>query len=98
MLKKFALAMIMVLFLMPLSMAEFPSDVTILDKSAIVKLDNDQLIDTYEKTLVEIEANRSFHATSGFSPKEFKDYKALLKFRLLLLVEIHNRNLDLPQF
>ena len=98
MLKKFALAMIMVLFLMPLSMAEFPSDVTILDKPAIVKLDNDQLINVYEKTLVEIEANRSFHATSGFSPKEFKDYKALLRFRLLLLVEIHNRNSDLPQF
>jgi hypothetical protein len=98
MFKKFALAMMMVLFLTPLSMAEFPSDVTILDKPAIVKLDNDQLINVYEKTLVEIEANRSFHATSGFSPKEFKDYKALLKFRLLLLVEIHSRNLDLPQF
>ena len=98
MLKKFALAMIMVLFLTPLSMATYPSDVTILDKPAIVKLSNDQLVDVYEKTLVEIEANRSFHATSGFSPKEFKDYKALLKFRLLLLVEIHNRNLDLPQF
>ena len=38
MFKKFALAMMMVLFLTPLSMAEFPSDVTILDKSAIVKL------------------------------------------------------------
>ena len=79
-------------------MAAFPSSVTILDKPVIAKLSDEQLIDTYEKTLVEIEANRSFHATSGFSPKEFKDYKALLKFRLLLLVEIHNRNLDLPQF
>jgi hypothetical protein len=98
MLKKFVLAMIMVLFLTPVSMAGFPSDVTILDKPAIVKLNNDQLVDVYEKTLVEIEANRSFHATSGFSPKEFKDYKALLRFRLLLLVEIHSRNLDLPQF
>ena len=98
MFKKFALAMMMVLFLTPLSMAEFPSDVTILDQPAIVKLNNDQLVDVYEKTLVEIEANRSFHATSGFSPKEFKDYKALLRFRLLLLVEIHSRNLDLPQF
>jgi len=98
MLKKFALAMIMVLFLTPLSMATYPSDVTILDKPAIVKLSNDQLVDVYEKTLVEIEANRSFHATSGFSPKEFRDYKALLRFRLLLLVEIHSRSLDLPQF
>ena len=90
--------MMMVLFLTPLSKAAFPSDVTILDKTAIVKLSDEQLIDTYEKTLVEIEADRSFHTTSGFSPKEFKDYKALLKFRLLLLVEIHGRDLDLPQF
>ncbi len=90
--------MMMVLFLAPLSMAEYPSDVAILDKAVIIKLSDDELIDAYENTVVEIEADRSFHATSGFSPKEYKDYKALLKFRLLLLVEIHNRNLDLPQF
>ncbi len=96
--KKLALAMMVVLFLTPLSMAEFPSDVAILEKPAIVKLTDDQLIDTYENALVEIEANRSFHATSGFSPKEYKDYKALLKFRLLLLIEIHARNLEIPQF
>jgi len=90
--------MVMVLFLTPLSMAAFPSSVTVLDKPVIAKLSDEQLIETYENTLVEIEANRTFHATSGFSPKEFKDYKALLKFRLLLLVEIHSRNLDLPQF
>ena len=88
----------MVMVLTPLSMAEYPSDVTILDKSGIVKLTDDQLIDTYEDTLVEIDASRTFHATSGFSPKEYKDYKAMLKFRLLLLVEIHSRNLELPQF
>ena len=88
----------MVLFLAPLSMAAFPPDVTILDKPAIVKLSDDQLIDTYENALVEIEASRTFHATSGFSPKEYKDYKALLKFRLLLLVEVHARNLEIPQF
>lgn len=96
--KKFVLAAMMFLFLTPLSLAEYPSDVTILDKPSIVKLSDDQLIDVYENTLVEIEASRSFHATSGFSPKEYKDFKALLKFRLMLLVEIHNRNLELPQF
>jgi len=90
--------MMMFLFLTPLSMAEFPSDVTILDKSSIAKLTDDQILDVYENTLVEIEANRTFHATSGFSPKEYKDFKALLKFRLLLLIEIHSRNLELPQF
>ena len=98
MFKKITLAMLLVLFLTPLAMAEYPSDVTILDKPTISKLSDDQLIDTYEDTLVEIEANRTFHATSGFSPKEYKDFKALLKFRLLLMVEIHSRNLEIPQF
>jgi len=98
MLKKITLAMMMVLFLTPLSMAEFSSDVTILEKKDISKLSDEQLMDAYMNTLVEIEANRSFHATSGFSAKEYKDYKDLLKYRLMLLVEIHSRNLELPQF
>ena len=96
--KKIILAVLMVLWMTPLSLAEYPSDVVVLDKASIVKLTDDQLIDTYENTLVEIDASRSFHTTSGFSPKEYKDYKNLLKFRLLLLVEIHSRNLELPQF
>jgi len=88
----------MVLFLTPLSMAEYPSDVTILNQSDLSRLTDAQLIDTYENTIVEIDACRSFHTTSGFSPKEYKDFKALLKFRLMILVEIHSRNLDVPQF
>ena len=96
--KKFALSIMMVMFLTPLSMAEYPSDVTVLDKNAITNLTDDQLINSYEDTIVELKAQDEFHTTSGFSPKEYKDYKALLKFRLMLLVEIHNRNLDLPQF
>ncbi len=98
MFKKLTLATMMVLFLTPLSMAEFASDVTILDKQDISKLSDEQLTDAYMNTLVEIEASRSFHATSGFSAKEYKDYKNLLKYRLMLLVEIHSRNLELPQF
>jgi hypothetical protein len=96
--KKFVLVAAMVLVLTPLALADFPSGVTILDKPAITKLTDDQLLDTYENTLVEIEASRTFHVTSGFSPKEYKEFKALLKFRLLLLVEIHARNLEIPQF
>ena len=90
--------MMMVLFFMPISMAEYPTDVTVLDKSDITKLTDDQLINSYEDTVVEIDASRAFHATSGFSPKEYKGFKSLLKFRLMLLVEIHSRNLEIPQF
>jgi len=65
--KKLALVMTMVLFLTPWARAEYPSDVTILDKPSIVRLTDEQLIDAYENTIVEIDADRSFHATSGFS-------------------------------
>ena len=54
--------MMMVLFLTPLSMAEFASDVTILDKQDIVKLSDEQLTDTYMNTLVEMEDGMFFFA------------------------------------
>jgi hypothetical protein len=98
MFKKLVSVTMIVLMLMPLAMAEYPSQLVILDKPAISRLTDEQLIETYEDTIVEIDASRSFHTTSGFSPKEYKDFKALLKYRLLLLVEIHSRNLELPQF
>ncbi len=74
------------------------SDLPILEKTEIVKLNDDKLIDAYMDVVVEIEANTSFHNTSGFSPKEYKAYKDLLKYRLQLLMEIHSRNLELPSF
>lgn len=96
--KKLLLGLVMLLSVVSVARAEYPSDVTILDKSAISKLTDDDLLDTYENTVVEIRANQSFHTTSGFSPKEYKDYKSLLKFSLLLQVEIHSRNLEIPNF
>lgn len=98
MLKKLILVVLMSVSLTPVARAIYPSDVIILDKAGIARLTDDQLIDAYENTLVEIQASQSFHATSGFSPKEYKEYKNLLKFRLLLVVEIHSRNLEIPQF
>jgi len=89
--------MMMVLSLTPLSMAKFASDVTILDRKDISSLSDGQLINCYIDTLVEIEANQSYHDTSGFSAKEFKEYKDLLKYRILLLMEIHNRKLEVPR-
>jgi len=96
--KKLILVAIIVFGLTSQVWAEYPSNVAILEKPEISKLADDQLIDAYENTLVEIQASQSFHYTSGFSPKEYKDFKALLKYRLLLQVEIHSRNLEIPQF
>ena len=78
--------------------ADFSSDITILPKKDIVKLTDEQLLDTYLDTLVELDASKTFHNTSGFTPKDYREYKDLVKFRLLLLMEIHSRNLETPQF
>ncbi len=72
-------------------------EVVILPKEEIVKLSDEQLTDTYIDVVVEIDASRSFHTTSGYTPKQYGEYKNLLKYKFLLLMEIHNRNIDIPQ-
>ncbi len=76
--------------------AAFENNVTILHKPEILKLDDAKLMDAYEDVLVELEAIKTFHATSGFSVKQYDEYRSLLKYRLDLLMEIHGRNLEIP--
>ena len=78
--------------------SSFEPEVKILDKKEIAQLVDEQLINTYMDVVVELEASKTFHATSGFTPKDYKIYKDLLKFRMYLLIEIHSRNLELPRF
>lgn len=77
--------------------AEFESRVTILEKPEISKLSDDKLTDAYMDVLVELEAIKVFHTTSGFKPVQYNEYRDLLKYRLQLLMEVHSRNLELPQ-
>lgn len=79
------------------AVAAFPSDdVVVLEQKDIVLLTDEQLIDTYINVLAEMETSKAFHATSGFTPKEYKKYKDLVKYRLKLVFEIHRRKLELP--
>ncbi len=71
-------------------------EIRILEAKDILLLDDQKLTDAYIDVVVEIDATKTFHSTSGFTPKEFKAYKGLLKYRLQLLFEIHRRNLQLP--
>ncbi len=77
--------------------AAFTSNVTVLEKTEMVRLSDEKLIDAYQDVLVELEAIRAFHATSGFSPKQYDEFRGLLKYRLQLLMEIHTRNIEIPQ-
>jgi hypothetical protein len=94
---KLILCLVFCLSTVPAAFAAFPSDeLKVLDKKAIAVLTDEQLTDNFVDVLVELEAVKTFHTTSGFTPAEYNNYKNLLKYRLLLLIEIHKRKLALP--
>jgi hypothetical protein len=95
-----AMVLSIVFVLVPLSgaLAAYTSTMTILEKKDIAKLADDQLINTYMDALVEVEARRGFFLRFGMTGKDLDEYKSVMKYRLLLLMEIHSRNLDIPQF
>ena len=94
---------IIVFFFMSLSLKVIPSEagflyqVKVLDKEAVSKLSDEELLKDYVDMLVEVEATRTFYTRSGFgSPREYEQYRALLRYRIYLLWEIENRKLPVP--
>lgn len=79
----------------PLARA-YMDEVVILENEEIVKLKDQPLIDTYIDVIVEMEATKTFHTTSGFTPKEYTAFKNLLRYRIRLLMEMHKRGLEVP--
>ena len=98
MLKPIILSLAFLFLPLSISWAGYASNFTILDKKDIAKLTDEQLTDTYMEALVEVEARKDFFNRFGLTGKELDEYKAVLKYRLVLLMEIHSRNLDIPQF
>ncbi len=80
----------------PASSFAYPSAVSVLPAKDIVKLSDSALSAVYLDTIIEIEAIKIFHKTSGFSPKEYQEYKSLLRFRYELKSELQHRQLDIP--
>ncbi len=78
--------------------AGYTSNVTILDKKDMISLTDEKLTDVYIDTVVDVQARKDFFNRFGLVGKDLDDYKAVMKYRLLLLMEIHSRNLDIPQF
>ncbi len=72
------------------------SDLKISGKEEIVKFSDEDLTSAYIDAAVEIEASKTLHNTSGFMPKEYKEFKDLLRYRILLLNEIKKRKLEAP--
>lgn len=75
----------------------YEPDIKILTQEEMVKLPEKELLDAYIDTSVEIQAAKTFHTTSGFLPKEYRSFKNLLRYRILLINEIKKRKLEVPQ-
>lgn len=81
---------------MPAAAQGFLYQLEILDKDAITKLTDEQLVERYIDMAIELEASREFHHVAGFGPKEYPKYKELLRYRVNLLMEFRKRNLAVP--
>ncbi len=77
--------------------AAMESNITILDRSGIKGMSDDKLLDSYIDVIVELKAIESFHSTSGYTPKEYENYKQLLRYKILLLEQIDERKLKVPR-
>ena len=86
----------LIVFLLTSPSYAYLYEIPILKKAEIANLTDDGLIDAYINVVVEFEAAKAFHYTSGFSPKEYAQYKELIKYKILLRQEIQKRKLDLP--
>jgi len=75
----------------------FLFEITPLKKEAVLKLTDEKLIETYIDVMIELEAVDSFYNNTGFAPREYAKYKALLRFRTDLLMEIEKRELEVPR-
>ena len=93
---KHVVSMLLAIIILGTYVFAYESEVKILTQDEIVKLTDQGLIDAYIDVSVEIEASKSFHATSGFMPKEYRTFKELLRYRILLVHEIKKRKLELP--
>lgn len=98
MFKTIILSSLLILSPITLTYAAYTSTFAILEKKDIAKLSDDELTNAYMDSLVEVQARKDFFNRFGFAGKDLDDYKAVLKYRLILLMEIHSRNLDIPQF
>ncbi len=72
------------------------SQIKVLTKDEVAKLTDDELIAQYVDVVVELEAKNTFYRTSGMVPRDFAEHKSLIRYRITLVMEIHNRNLETP--
>ena len=95
--RKIFLTLLIVIMTASLALAAYQPDIKILSNDKIAAISDDALLKNYIDACVEIQATNALHTTSGFTQKEYQAYKDLLRYRILLINEIKNRKLEVPQ-
>jgi len=90
------ISLLAIFALLSTSALAFQPEITMLTEDEISKLSDEKLLATYVDIVIEVEASRTFHATSGFTPKDYKAFKELLRYRIKIIKEIRGRGLEVP--
>ena len=72
----------------------FIYEVKILTKKEIHALEDAKLQEVYVDVIIEKRASETFHQRSGFAPKEYKQFKALLGMVINLRQEMLDRKIE----
>ncbi|MFP4473586.1 MAG: hypothetical protein ACLFPX_06960 [Candidatus Omnitrophota bacterium] len=75
----------------------FLFSIPVMDREAISKLSDEKLLDQYIDVMIEIEAAQTFYSVAGLNPKEYEKLKKHLRFRTDLLLEMQEREIEIPQ-
>ncbi len=95
MIKKF-ISVLLIFSIIASPALAFVFEVPVLPAESIAKLSDGELMGNYIEVLVELEAVRTFYSKGGLIPKEYRQLKDLLRYRILLSLEIHKRKIDVP--
>ena len=88
---------VMFLNLSAFSAKAFLFDTPILEKGDISKLSDEKLIETYIDVVVEVTALKTFYSKGGLTPREYNNFKNILRYKIALIQEITKRGLDIPK-
>jgi len=94
----FAFILVMVLLALAVNSWAFMYDnLKIRTRAEISRLSDEELTETYIEAQVEYQAANTFHQRAGVTPKDYDKFKALLRYRADLLIELQKRKLEIPK-
>ena len=98
-LKLFTLIFYVLMFLnlSAFSAKAFLFEIAILGKNEISKLSDEQLIAAYTEAVVEVQAVKTFFSKGGLTPRDYDNFKDVLRYRISLIQEMTKRGLDIPR-